>query len=114
MLGIPATERVACMTPTWRESEETPNALGETLQDFRDETTRICTDLRVDVIDGTLAIPHSLSDFPDGVHPNDRGHHTMGIYLARTLKALGWFPPPSPAASAAEQAQLARERTVVR
>jgi len=33
-----------------------------------------------------------VNNFPDGLHPNERGHRAMAKFLKTELDRLGWLP----------------------
>jgi len=86
--GLP----VACLSPPWRQDEASANGNGDTLEDFRDVIRDVCTEAGGTYLDGKDAIPNSLSYFPDGLHPNERGHRAMARFLNAELNQLGWLP----------------------
>jgi lysophospholipase L1-like esterase len=43
-------------------------------------------------LDGKASIPHDVNNFPDGLHPNERGHRAMAKLLKTELDRLGWLP----------------------
>jgi lysophospholipase L1-like esterase len=92
LAGLPSRVRVACLSPTWRSEEENPNPNGDTLDDFRDAIRDVCTAAGGGFLDGKDAIPHDVNNFPDGLHPNERGHRAMAKFLKTELDRLGWLP----------------------
>jgi lysophospholipase L1-like esterase len=91
--ALPPTLPVACLSPPWTAAEEEhPNANGDTMDDFRDAVRDVCTAAGGAYLDGKAAIPNDLRHFPDGLHPNERGHRAMARFLANEIKGLGWFP----------------------
>ncbi len=90
--SVPATVRIACVSPTWSLGEEdTVDSHGDTKDDYRDAVREVCEAHGGAYLEGEDAIPHSLAYFPDGLHPNDRGHKMMGKFLLRALDELGWL-----------------------
>ena len=87
-------DRVYCVTPLWRASEDQPNAAGLLLQEYRDAIARVCATLPQAVtVDGRQLIPADPRYFADGLHPNARGYGRMARTLATIFGTT--LPPPT-------------------
>ncbi len=75
---------VFCQTPLVRYAEDTPNAVGSTLSDYRTaiEAATVGKSF-ARFVDGTAFM--TLSDMSDGLHPNTVGH---GLDAAAIMAAL--------------------------
>ena len=90
--SLPPDVRFACLGPTWRADETDPNANGDTLDQFRDVVRDVCTAAGGEYLDGRVAIPNNVLFFPDGLHPNQRGHRALAKFLKAEMERLGWLP----------------------
>ncbi|MFF5449312.1 GDSL-type esterase/lipase family protein [Streptomyces sp. NPDC012888] len=90
------------------DAERTPNQLGATLGALRDAMERAVRD-RIAAGDGRLALlpgrdvlgPEHLAD---GLHPDDAGHHLLGLAVAAAVRRAGFDPRPQGATAARPRA----------
>jgi lysophospholipase L1-like esterase len=78
------------LTPIWTGVENSPNAQGLYMRDYRQAITqivqqRVATDPNLHLIDGLPLVPNQLRFFVDGVHPNDAGFALYATNLANKL-----------------------------
>jgi lysophospholipase L1-like esterase len=65
--------RIICQTPFDRNNKNTSNSFGNILDDYRNQIITACSNVSwATIIDGATTV--SLSDMPDGLHPNTTGH----------------------------------------
>lgn len=77
------------VTPIPLIGEETPNALGLRLQDYRAAITEVCGQSGRPVIDGKELMPAKPELFIDGsIHPSNRGYGFLARNLKRSLEPL--------------------------
>lgn len=63
-----------------------PNALGDTLQDYRDAIQTACTGRAwVTYVDGSTIITDTVTELTDGVHPNNAGNATYAAFVKAEL-----------------------------
>lgn len=64
----------------------TPNALGDTLQEYCDAIQTACTGRGwVTYVDGSTIITDTAGELTDGVHPNNTGNATYAAFVAAEL-----------------------------
>lgn len=83
---------IVFMTPLHRLSEDKPNPhSGKTLAEYAAAIRTICGRRGIPVIDLFAIDPIDPADeefFPDGLHPNDKGHSVMAQVIAEELLKL--------------------------
>lgn len=86
-------------TPMWgnvvRRTDRTPNTLGYNLHDYMSAVKQACMDLDVPCVDlmrSNLFTPASAlfreKYMPDGLHPNEAGHHIIALEIGKLYKKL--------------------------
>ena len=87
-----STADVVFMTPLHRLGENKPNpSSGKTLAEYAAAIRTICGIRGIPVIDLFAIEPIDPADeglFPDGLHPNDKGHSVMAQVIAEELLKL--------------------------
>ena len=87
-----SNSKIVFLTPLHRTGEDIPSAPdSKTLEDYVNAIREICAKHAVSVIDLFGINPLDPSDadvVPDGLHPNDKGHHIMAKVIGEGLVAL--------------------------
>ena len=82
--AMPAA-RIMCQTPLVRNNETT-NASGSTLEDYRAQIGAICSARSwVTMVDGAKIL--TLSDLADGIHPTAQGFVKYAKHIAEALQS---------------------------
>ncbi len=87
-LSASSQSKIVCVTPIWRSNETQPNKLGSYLSEFRQIIQNECQVRNFPVIDGTNLVPHDLSYFADGLHPNALGYKEYAANLSIKLNNI--------------------------
>lgn len=88
-VALPDTP-IICQTPLIR-SDESANASGSTLNDYRDQISAICgTRSWATLVDGKSIL--TTVDLADGVHPSTEGHAKYAASIAALLATLSVVP----------------------
>lgn len=77
-----------CITPPGRVNETVPNAIGLTLQDYRDAIAAECESLGAVIVHGELVNPVSSRLQSDGLHLTRIGHYRLYRAVRERLRAL--------------------------
>jgi lysophospholipase L1-like esterase len=85
--GFGSASVIVCVTPILRVGEETLNAAGATLADYRAvimDECQVAGGVALDAADA-LTSPKYLTD---GLHPGDQGHRKLARWLTKRLAPL--------------------------
>ncbi len=89
--GHPTTPIVVASPVLRPDAEHTPNRLGATLADFRDETERVVDAMQRAGDPALTLVPGgpllTVDRLPDGIHPGDAGHRILAQHIGGAVAA---------------------------
>jgi len=90
---VQPTVPIFAITPTWVDFETTPNSIGLLVEDYRAVIRTVVArkaliDSNLYLIEGSSLVTGNLTNFPDGIHPNDAGFVEYANSLSSEISAV--------------------------
>lgn len=96
---------VICIKPLWKSTQNTPNAHGLVLNDYRQSMTDVCAEYGA----ATLTFNAVSTDFVDGIHLNEAGHSKFAEWFIDVGAFLGGWSRIAAAASTSTTKTVAKK-----